>query len=114
MGFIPHRHEGKILGLAAYKKKPKSLSFVKKMVSFNSIDNCFSGNIENGNYIADFDNPFLISLLKKYTKKDIASATQITLENVFLRHINNLSGNNRLAVAGGLFANVKLNQKINE
>ena len=114
LGFIPHRHEGKILGLAAYKKKPKSLSFVKKMVSFNSIDNCFSGNIENGNYIADFDNPFLISLLKKYTKKDIASATQITLENVFLRHINNLSGNNRLAVAGGLFANVKLNQKIND
>jgi carbamoyltransferase len=114
LGFIPHRHEGKILGLAAYKKKPKSLNFIKKMISFDPIQKCFKGNIESGTYLADFDNPFLISLLKKYSKKDIASATQITLENVFLQHIKELEGNNRLAVAGGLFANVKLNQKINE
>ena len=114
LGFIPHRHEGKILGLAAYKKKPKSIKFIKEMIDFDPEKKCFIGKIENGSYIADFDNPFLIPLLKKFSKKDIASAAQITLEKVFLQHLDIISSNQKLTVAGGIFANVKLNQKISE
>ena len=84
------------------------------MISFDHRKKSFVGKIENGSYIADFDNPFLIPLLKKFSKKDIASAAQITLEKVFLEHLSVIPSNQNLAVAGGLFANVKLNQKINE
>ena len=52
-----------------------------------------------GDTIADFDNPFLIPLLKKYSKKDIASAAQITLEKVFLKHLEVISEKQLLAVS---------------
>ena len=61
-----------------------------------------------------FDNPYLLSLTRKYSSKDIAASAQITLEKVFIKHINCLKPNTQLAVAGGVFANVKLNQIISE
>ena len=54
-------------------------------------------------------------LTKKYSKKDIAAATQYTLEKVVINCVKNLSRKKiNLALAGGVFANVKLNQKIKD
>ena len=115
LGFKPHQHEGKILGLAAFGNKMKAYKEIAKMISFDKKNNCFKGNYEKGLYIASFENKNLNFLLKKYSKKDIAAATQKRLEDVVLDFIKyNIKKKTKLALAGGVFANVKLNQKISE
>ncbi len=115
LGFKPHQHEGKILGLAAFGNGSKAYKDIAKMISFDKEKNCFKGNYEKGLYIASFKNTNLNFLLKKYSKKDIAAATQKRLEDVVLDFIKfNLKKKTKLALSGGVFANVKLNQRISE
>lgn len=115
LGYKPHQHEGKILGLAAFGNKNKAYKDISKMVSFDKKNNCFKGNYEKGIYIASFENKNIKYLLKKYSKKDIAAATQKRLEDVVLEFLKfNISKKSKIALAGGVFANVKLNQKISE
>jgi len=115
LGFKPHQHEGKILGLAAYGNPKKALKDMSKMISFDKKNMRFIGNYEKGIYQATFDNNNLKYLLGKYTKKDIAACAQYILEKVVLDCVRNISKNKiDLVLAGGVFANVKLNQKINE
>lgn len=115
LGFKPHQHEGKILGLAAYGNPKKALKDMSKLISFDKKNMRFIGNYEKGIYQATFNNNNLKYLLRKYTKKDIAACTQFILEKVVLDCVRNISKNKiNLVLAGGVFANVKLNQKINE
>lgn len=115
LGFIPHRHEGKVLGLAAFGNPNKALSWMKGMIRYNPEQKRFEGGFEDGIYAANFTNPELERLVKKYRREDIAAAAQKVLEDVTLRYIQNLiPSGSRLAVAGGIFANVLLNQKILE
>ena len=56
-------------------------------------------------------------LWDNYSKEDIAAAGQARFEDIILEHIKDavkLTGFSNLVVAGGCFANVKLNQKIRE
>ena len=54
-------------------------------------------------------------ITKKYSIKDIAASTQLILEKTITKCIKDLSKDKiNLALAGGVFANVKLNQKIKE
>ena len=86
----------------------KFISFDKKKMEFN-------GNYENGFYQANFDNKNLKFLLKKYSKKDIAACVQFILEKLVISCVKALSKNKiNIALAGGIFANVKLNQKIKD
>ncbi len=115
LGFKPHRHEGKILGLAAYGNPNKAYKYISKMISYDKINKCFKGNYEKGLYIAHYDNPNIKFLKKKYSSKDIASAAQKRIEEVILEFIeDNIPYGSKLALAGGIFANVKINQKICE
>ena len=63
-----------------------------------------------------FENEYLKKFLKNFSKKDIASATQKRLEEVVLDYIKtiNLKKNFKIALDGGIFANVKLNEKIKD
>ena len=56
LGFKPHQHEGKILGLAAFGNKNKAYKEISKMISFDKKNNCFKGNYEKGIYVASFEN----------------------------------------------------------
>ena len=115
LGFKPHRHEGKILGLAAYGNHKKAYSHISKMISYDKLNKCFKGNFEKGLYQSKFDNPNINFLKKKYTRKDIAAATQKRIEEVIIEFIqDNIKENNKIALAGGVFSNVKINQKISE
>lgn len=115
LGFKPHQHEGKVLGLAAFGNPAIAYNDISQMISFDSFSNTFKGNYEKGIYQATFENKNLNFLLKKYSKKDIAAATQKRLEDVVCSFLNkNLPKNSKVALAGGIFANVKLNQKISE
>jgi len=115
LGFKPHRHEGKILGLAAYGNPNKAYKEISKMISFNEKKKNFTSHPENGLYLPLFNNNNLKVLLKNYSKKDIAAATQKRLEDVILDYIKSIDSNSmNISLAGGVFSNVKLNQKIRE
>ena len=115
LGFKPHQHEGKILGLAAYGNYRKPLKEMSKFISFDKKKMEFNGNYENGYYQANFDNKNLKFLLKKYSKRDIAACVQFILEKLVISCIKAISKNKiNIALAGGIFANVKLNQKIKD
>ena len=119
LGFKPHRHEGKVLGLAAYVKKPKSYQIINSMISFDKNKLEFLGLVEKGIYLPQYDNKNLDILDNNFSREDVASSAQKVLEETvcgLISEIKNVTKftNFNLCVAGGLFANVKLNQKISE
>lgn len=121
LGFNPDRHPGKVTGLAAYADAPVEL--------VNELDRWFSeqyrrGATENWFYLihtADADaNLARLRELRhtrfgKWTKEEISSAIQYMLERDVLalirKHIPQPEGKN-IVLAGGVFANVKLNQRV--
>lgn len=113
LGFIPHRHEGKVLGLAAYCREPASLDTVRRMITYDPARKAFLGGMENGYYIPRFDNAKLTAFLAGFSREDAAAAAQQVLEAVVAAAVSDLGPKaERLAVAGGVFANVKLNQRL--
>ena len=115
LGFRPHRHEGKVLGLAAYGNPNKAYDEISKMISYDNNNKNFISHPENGLYLPLFENNNLKKLLKKYSKKDIAAATQKRLEDIVIDYVKSINSNSlKISLAGGVFSNVKLNQKIRE
>lgn len=115
LGFKPHQHEGKVLGLAAYGRKTKVIKQISEMISFDIKSKKFLGHYEKGVYQSNFNNKNLNFLKNKYSKENIAFSTQFTLERSVLKCIKSISNKKiNLVLAGGVFANVKLNQKIAE
>lgn len=115
LGFVPHRHEGKVLGLAAYCREPASLPELRSMVDYDAGHLRFLGRMERGLYLPRMENPALAELVARFPREDIAAGTQQTLEQVVGALIDDLGpGPHRMMLAGGVFANVKLNQRIAE
>ncbi|MBI2663182.1 carbamoyltransferase [Candidatus Woesearchaeota archaeon] len=112
LGFSMGKHEGKVTGLAAYGK-PIYLNVFKKMIISK---NGKIINISNSRH-----DQSIKKILKKigdnFSKEDLASSIQLHLENEFsnfVEHWVNKTGIKDVVLAGGLFANVRLNQKIHE
>ena len=47
LGFKPHSHEGKVLGLAAYGNSKKAYKYISKMISYDKYNKKFR-NYEKG------------------------------------------------------------------
>lgn len=108
LGFKPSRHEGKIVGLAAYGD-PKILADVllERFI------------VEDGDIVIRGGmNHFLArALAGRFAKRDVAAAYQFVLEEVTRRMVQHWLRKTRLryvVVSGGVHANVKLNQRIRE
>ena len=115
LGFTPHRHEGKILGLAAYNTKQESYKTIKEMISYDGENHRFSGDIHKGIYKPSYDNPQLDRAISEYSREDVASSTQRRLEEVVIEFLSGIDDNDiRISLSGGVFANVKLNQRIKD
>ena len=114
LGFTPLRHEGKVLGLSASgeadlveKKLRNFIYFDKKKINF----------INKGGY---YKNTYLKlqNTLKEFSREDIAAGIQSLIEKLMIEYvecvIEKFSGikKTNLFLAGGIFANIKLNQKI--
>lgn len=108
LGFKPSRHEGKIVGLAAYGD-PDILSnillsrFIQEPGNFRILE---SNNIYFSRYLSTL-----------FPKIDIAAAYQHVLEIVatnYVQYYVKKTGISNIAFAGGVAANVKLNQRIFE
>ncbi|MGC6510458.1 MAG: carbamoyltransferase C-terminal domain-containing protein [Myxococcota bacterium] len=113
IGFKPLRHEGKITGLAAYATPPDEL-----MAQFRSQLKYENGRFKRMPIFTPAKaNDRFWNALTSYSKEEIASAAQAILEEVTLDYVRywlKRTQTTHLAVAGGVFANVKLNQRIAE
>ena len=110
LGFTPIKDEGKVNGLAAYTTLTPALHLAERLLRVDDGRFC----LENHLVPASLDRaPW--SELKQYTREQVAASFQLHLENcmrTFVRHWLAKTGTRHVAVAGGLFANVKLNQRL--
>lgn len=125
LGFKQSRHEGKITGLAAYGT-PDSAAYnvLKDTVSYNLKDGGIkfhlSEKIPFPLYPLFYSYPFVLQykkMLQNFKREDVAAAAQRRLEEVvheFIQHWVNSTKVFDVVAAGGIFANVKLNQKVLE
>jgi carbamoyltransferase len=108
LGFRPSRHEGKIVGLAAYGDPDILLDLVlsrfqQEPGSFRILE---SNNIYFSRYLSTL-----------FPKIDIAAAYQKALEIVatnYVRHYVEKTGIDTIVLSGGVVANVKMNQRVFE
>ena len=111
-GFKAGKHEGKITGLAAYGKDTYRDLF-EKFICYRD------GTVVNQGRL------FYKSAIKKiaealpldFSKKDLASTIQSLSEDIATQYIGHWlekTGEHNVALAGGLFANVKINQRVHE
>ena len=108
LGFKPSRHEGKIVGLAAYGD-PSVLRDVL-LARFCQEPGNFR-ILENNNLY------FTRRLASHFPKIDVAAAYQHVLELVataYVSHYVRQTGVSSLVLSGGVVANVKLNQRLRE
>lgn len=116
LGFTPHRHEGKVTGLAAHGDASKLLPVMQEMIAVE--DGKLIGR--SGELFRPFYSRFsprLEQLIKSHRREDVAAAAQKHLENCLeslARHYLDQTGKKHVALAGGVFANVCVNQRILE
>ena len=128
LGFKRLKDEGKVVGMASHGRFDSEL--------FGIFDQCitidgFTTDKDNphntpgvlGKVYQDFYNAFFKAIGSKYWKKEeylqnIAFNGQLVFEEKILSIINNLHflypSAKKVALAGGVFANIKVNRRINE
>jgi carbamoyltransferase len=114
LGMKPSEHEYKVMGLAAYVTESKYYAAIysklARLISFDS-------------NTLQFKSKFDMSLAVKYFKKtlsgerfdNMAAATQQLTEDLVLKWVTSAikkTGISTIACSGGVFMNVKLNQRI--
>lgn len=111
-GFTAGKHEGKITGLAAYGK-PDYLEILERMIQYKD------GSMVNA---ADAFRSAAIRKLERalptdWSREDLASSIQILSEQIcsrYVGHWRDKTGQRNVALAGGVCANVRINQHIHE
>jgi len=109
LGFKPNRHEGKIVGLAAYGD-PEVLGPRVRGGFDLSRDDYFRMKAPQDPYESR-------RIAEQHSREDVAAAYQRVLEEVATRYVGlylRKHGLTRVVAAGGVFANVKMNQRVME
>lgn len=109
LGFKSHRHEGKVTGLAAYGSKDKVDLEFPFISNGESIFYKGKWGFKGINIIAE--------KISEHSREDIAAWLQYNLENQVCRIVKKWVTKTHIrdvVLAGGVFANVKLNQRICE
>lgn len=109
-GFTPCRDEGKLTGLAAHGDpahitEPRPFTFSDGTLAYT------------GPYGKQGVRWAKEHLLRQYSREDIAAWAQDILESLIVETAQawlQKTGHTKLAAAGGVFANVKLNQRLHE
>lgn len=111
LGFKPNSHEGKVTGLAAFGQP----ELVDEFLAPYTVDE--AGNI-HGSFSDDASHrKYYFDLCKKTTRENCAASIQEATERLLIQSISTILGREKVShvgLAGGLFANVKLNQRIAE
>lgn len=111
-GFVAHKHEGKITGLAAYGE-PKYVDVLRRFIEEEN------GRIFNrgGVVFLEAVRELERRLPPGWTREDLAASIQHHFEDVARRYVGywaRRSGLRNVALAGGVFANVRVNQEVHE
>ena len=115
LGFQPLRHEGKIVGLAALGDPCKLLGKFEKALALDVNRRTFTSaqaglpDAEAARYA------YMREAISGETRENVAAAAQQTLENAVVALVRRFlieTGCRQVALNGGVFANVKLNQRI--
>lgn len=139
LGFTMHKHEGKVTGLAAYGNPKETVKEFEKLCILNAGTNQFMwksivtedkfptmeqiSNPINNFYLFEEMRDHIFDLVRNggYSREDIAAGVQQFAENMITQWITNfmktflsVKDNVNICLSGGLFANVKINQKIHE
>ncbi len=108
LGFKPTRHEGKIVGLASYGDPA---------ILFQDVYKRFDGSANGFAYISGLNMKFCRELARKYPREHVAAAYQAVLERVVVDVVSTYLkkyGQKNVVLAGGVTANVKMNQRVFE
>jgi carbamoyltransferase len=111
-GFKAHKHEGKITGLAAYGA-PIYADLLRQFITYEAGSTINRGQVFYWAAVKAIQKALPLS----YKKEDLAASIQQVLEDVgceYIGHWLRKSGCADLVLAGGVFANVKLNQRIHQ
>jgi carbamoyltransferase len=115
LGFMPLRHEGKVLGLAAMGDPRPLLGAMRRALRASDDGRDFDSDFAHRPQAYDLRFSYLESVVKGQKRESVAAATQQALEDAVLpvcRSFIAECGLRRLALNGGVFANVKLNQRL--
>jgi carbamoyltransferase len=111
LGFIPRRHEGKLTGLAAFGRPVAA----DKIGAHFSVDDTGRIRSDFGNF-GDMRNT-IRTLARSVSREDAAASIQQVLEDKMLQSVGRLLQRHKaryLGLAGGVFANVRLNRVLAE
>ena len=112
-GFTPGKHEGKITGLAAHGDPTRVLPYLRDRIDYSEAKFSF---VNRGMW-ASAEYEHLCSIFDRFSKEDVAAAIQKHLEDLVSRYVSQAvakTGVGHVILSGGIFANVKLNQKVRE
>ncbi len=108
LNFKPARHEGKIVGLAAFGDPSILYDRVRRRLVVRDGDFQF---------LSGMDMAFVRDLARRYPREHVAAAFQKVLEDVvqeLVLYYVRVTGMKRVVLAGGVAANVKMNQRVHE
>jgi len=107
--------EGKVTGLSARGDHQQTYQILKERLSYNSKLLKFNNN--GLFYLDEID--YLKQQLKDYSREDVAAGIQYLLEEYISQYISDIIDHydiprTNVCLAGGIFANVLLNQKLSQ
>ena len=115
LGFTPLRHEGKVLGLAAYgDPKPLAETFRRAMRSSDDARG-FASDFAGLEAAEVKRREHVRKAMAGHSREDVSAAAQLVFEEAIVRIIGAFlreTGMRKLALNGGVFANVKVNQRL--
>jgi carbamoyltransferase len=124
-GFVRHRHEGKITGLAAYGTPSANAMGLRDLIRYDSGKGRFvSRAVARHHFNVNLPSAVFAPLLEQFSREDLAATAQDLFEAATVAYVADAlaryrvagggEGEVRLCVAGGCFANVKMNQRLRE
>ncbi len=111
-GFKAGKHEGKITGLAAYGE-PIYRDVFARFIRYEDGTMVNKGNAFRHAAIRKLK----AALPEDWSKKHLAATVQDLAEDITTRYVSywkERTGQSKIALAGGVFANVKINQRVHE
>lgn len=120
LGFVPLEHEYKLMGLAPYATSSKGAwevcEFFSRMFHQPCADE-LQWKRADGIPTSELQPEFLEQRLKRRRFDELAAGLQMFFEEFVTKwvlHVMRALGTDQLAVAGGAFMNVKLNQRLSQ
>jgi carbamoyltransferase len=118
LGYQPCRHEGKVTGLAAHGNPDNTLDLFNRMVTWD--DDSIRARI--GLYKPFYTNlsPELAAEFGKHSREDLAAGVQKHCEDLIARWVSHWMVKSdrpdvrNVCLAGGIFANVRINQVVGD